>query len=148
MDARAASARGAQAASLGADAPQLIEDLGKQLAAMQAAAGAAPSDAASAEIGKLTDAMKDLQTSMTQQQDALRSLEGLRGRIGNVNSGKEKMSPADLQALKTAADNFEKRLTQLDNAIAKTVADVKGVKFDTGERNKGNRGNRPGGRQA
>lgn len=145
MEARAAGARAAQVGSLSDEAPKLIVELQKQLSAIQTTSAAAPSQAANEEIAKLTQAIGGLQQSMTQRAEALKSLEGMRGRISEANSGRVPMAAPELEALKTAADNFEKRLSQLDSAIAKTVADVKGIKFDAG---KENRGGKKGNRQA
>jgi hypothetical protein len=145
MEVRAANVRAGQVNALSDEAPTLIVELQKQLSAVQTASAAAPSQAANEEIAKLTQAIGGLQQSMTQRAEALKSLEGMRSRIGEANSGRVPMAAPELEALKTAAENFEKRLNQLDAAIAKTVADVKGVKFDAG---KENRGGKKGNRQA
>ncbi len=146
MEKRAAGVREVERGKLTDEAPKVIVELGKQVAAMQAAAAAAPSEAMNEQIAGLKGSMEKLQTSMTQRAEAMKSLDGMLERIDFADKGTLPMPAPELEALKSAAKGFEKRLEQLDTAIARTVADVKGVKFDTGE--KGKKGNRPGGRQA
>ncbi len=148
METRASQARSAQSASLGSEAPEMLDALQKQLSALQASSAVAPSAAATEEVGKLTAAIQGLQQSVAKRDEALKSLEAMRDRIG-MAEGNDKvaatlpMPKEQLDALKSAAQGFEKRLDELDNAIAKTVADVKGVKFDAGKQGGGqNRGGR------
>lgn len=146
MESQAAGVREVERTKLTDEAPKVIVELGKQVAAMQAAAAAAPSEAMNEQIAGLKGSMEKLQQSMKQRAEAMQSLEGMKTRIGFANDGTLAMAAPELEALKSAAQGFEKRLEQLDTAIAKSVADVKGIKFDTGE--KGKKGNRSGGRQA
>lgn len=131
--AEATQSRATQIASLGAEAPQALGSLIEQHKAMRGAVGAEPSPAAAAEMKRLEDSIKSLQTSFTQQKEALKDLTELRDRIGRVNSGAETMKPEQFEGLKKAAENFERQLDQLDTAIAKTVASTKGIELNPGK---------------
>lgn len=141
-EARTQQAKAVQGADLRAEAPNLIQDLGRQLATLEASAASAPSEAATEEISRLRDSIQGLTQQVSRRDEALKSLEGMRDRIGLANSGTLAMPAPELDALKRAAGDFEKRLDQLDNAISKTVADIKGQKFDAGPNGNRNRNRR------
>jgi len=139
--------RQAEIAALASEAPQMSSELGDRMDALRmsieqdtrrgmSAAGK------QAELGRLESAMQQLTQSMNAQKGIQTELSHVSKEISDFKSQGGDINAPEFKSFERAAAGLGQQLNDLKSSIAKTVADVKGIKMIPEEKKGGNRGNR------